>query len=269
LEHLTDSSQEEDNAHIYIYSDNGTNFVGANNILEIWREQYTLNEIGRMGTSWHFIPPTSPHFGGLWEAGVKSTKHHLHRTIGDKTLTFEEYSTLLSQIEACLNSRPLCQISDCANNDTVLTPGHFLIGRGLIAPIATDDDLDETILSRKWKLIQKMKREFWKQWSSQYLHTLQQRYKWKFQQNNLKIGDIVIIKEANISPSKWPLAKVTVIHPSSDGNVRAITLKKSTGSELKRTIHTVVPLPNEEEHASTIETRNINTHTATIRKSTI
>ncbi|XP_072933756.1 uncharacterized protein [Epargyreus clarus] len=61
---------------------------------------------------WHFIPPHSPNFGGLWEAGVKSVKHHLKKVIGNSTLTFEEMATVLAQIEACLNSRPMSVLSN-------------------------------------------------------------------------------------------------------------------------------------------------------------
>lgn len=61
------------------------------------------------GTEWKFIPPAAPHFGGLWEAGVKSVKFHLRWVIGEQTLTYEEMATLLAQIEACLTSAPSAQ----------------------------------------------------------------------------------------------------------------------------------------------------------------
>jgi hypothetical protein len=75
---------------------------------------------------WEFNPPSAPHFGGLWEVGVKSVKTHLRRTIGEQILTFQELYTLLTQIEAVLNSRPLWAISSDPNDLTALTPGHFL-----------------------------------------------------------------------------------------------------------------------------------------------
>lgn len=116
-----------------MYSDNGKNFVGANKEL---REEFKrlisdpelLSYLAKDGTTWHFNPPLSPSFGGLWEAGVKSTKYHLKRLLGNNTFTFEEMSTLLRQIEACLNSRPLCLLSDDINDVSYLTPGHFVIG---------------------------------------------------------------------------------------------------------------------------------------------
>lgn len=81
--------------------------------------QYSLNQYN---TSWHFIPPRSPHFGGLWEAGVKSVKFHIKRVASNVNLAFEEYYTLLTQIEAVLNSRPLSSLSTNINDPEPLTP---------------------------------------------------------------------------------------------------------------------------------------------------
>ncbi|XP_017795070.1 PREDICTED: uncharacterized protein LOC108576569 [Habropoda laboriosa] len=93
-----------------IYSDNGTNFVGARN---------KFNELGLLISNrehnervkavlaqdqieWNLNPPQTPHFGGLWESAVKSTKYHLKRVISEQQLTFEELYTVLTQVEACL-----------------------------------------------------------------------------------------------------------------------------------------------------------------------
>ena len=54
-----------------------------------------------------FIPEHALHFGGHWEAAVKSMKIHLRRIVSTHKLTFEEFTTILTQIESCLNSRPL------------------------------------------------------------------------------------------------------------------------------------------------------------------
>ncbi|CAG9093618.1 unnamed protein product [Plutella xylostella] len=102
---------------------NGPNWLREETI-KISTEHYSTNEelLALEQTKWHFIPPSAPNFGGLWEAGVRSTKTHLKKVIGDSTLTFEELSTVLTQIEACLNSRPLTKLSENPDEPLPLTP---------------------------------------------------------------------------------------------------------------------------------------------------
>ena len=99
-----------------IYSDYGTNFVGAEKELKKIIFDKTsaecISSFTTQGINFHFIPPCSPHMGGIWEAGgFKSTKFHLRRFVGNAELTCEEFYTLLCQIEAVLNSRPVCPLS--------------------------------------------------------------------------------------------------------------------------------------------------------------
>ncbi|XP_073811760.1 uncharacterized protein [Musca autumnalis] len=138
----------------YIYSDNGTNFVGAvkhldKDFRDAIKEDRTLAPIlAAEEVQWHFIPPASPHFGGIWEAAVKAMKYHLRRIVGESKLTFEEMSTLLYQIETVLNSRPLYHLDENTDEMEVLTPGHFLIGRPLIDCPETGNDDKVTALDR-------------------------------------------------------------------------------------------------------------------------
>ncbi|XP_028029782.1 uncharacterized protein LOC114242720 [Bombyx mandarina] len=90
---------------INIYSDNGTSFVGAANELSKFLKtncSALSEEMAQEGINFNFIPAYSPHFAGLAEAGVKSTKHHLIRVLGLCNLTYEELYTTLVQIEAIL-----------------------------------------------------------------------------------------------------------------------------------------------------------------------
>lgn len=71
------------------------------------------------------MPPAAPHFGGMWEAGVKSVKKYLFKILGNLTPTSEKMTTTLIQIEACLNSRPIAPLNDDPDSFDCLTPGHF------------------------------------------------------------------------------------------------------------------------------------------------
>ena len=97
-----------------IWSDNGSNFVGAGELKNLTEfidnsgnQSFIVDFCTTQSIHWKFIPERAPHFGGLWEAAVKSMKRHLRHIASHNKLTFEEYSTVLSQIEACLNSHPL------------------------------------------------------------------------------------------------------------------------------------------------------------------
>lgn len=241
-----------------MYSDNGTNFVGAANETsrQIRRavreaEEKIADKLVEDGIRWHFIPPNSPHFGGLWEAGVKSAKHHLRRVIGESKLTFEEMSTLLCQIEACLNSRPLCALTNDPTDHTALTPGHFIASTDLLTvPEPSHIDTNPNRLDR-WKQIQQMRQNFWHRWRNDYLSQLQQRPKWLQQIRNLNIGDMVLVKDDRLPSWKWALGRIVDIHPGEDDLVRVISVRTAAGT-YKRSITKICRLPIDiEEHAVT------------------
>ncbi|XP_033221170.1 uncharacterized protein LOC117175573 [Belonocnema kinseyi] len=160
-----------------IHSDNGTNFVGARNELkelgELLRncefQESVTDFLANVQITWHMIPPHAPNFGGLWESAVKSAKKHLKIVIGETRLKFEELYTLLTQAEACLNSRPLSPISNEPNDIIPLTPGHFLMGDSLAA--IPQHDLREICQTRldRYQHIQFMLQHFWQRWQKEYL----------------------------------------------------------------------------------------------------
>lgn len=173
------------------------------------------------GVQWHFIPPASPHFGGIWEVHVKSVKSHLKRVIGSHTLSQTEFTTLLYQVEACLNSRPIAPLTDDPEDVCALTPGHFLIGRPLVSvPEPDPGDVEFSRLMR-WKRVQAMLRHIWRAWTRDYLCTLQQRSKWCQPQHQLRMHELVLIKNNNLPPSKWDLARVVKVYPGDDGLTRS------------------------------------------------
>ena len=190
---------------------------------------------------WKFIPEHAPHFGGLWEAAVNSFKTHLRKVAGNVKLTFEEMVTVLTQIEACLNSRPLVAVPPDDDEIEALTPGHFLIGRPIEAlPDPALAYRSVSILSR-WKLSEALVRHLWKWWSSDYLDSLKRSSKWHKPSASLQVDDIVILREDNVVLVKWPPAKVIAVHQGQDNLVRVVTVKTSTGT-YQRPVHKVVLL---------------------------
>ncbi|KXJ68260.1 hypothetical protein RP20_CCG004693 [Aedes albopictus] len=239
-----------------LFSDNGKNFIGANRQLTELHELLTSQVLEKKvsdfcqvrGISWSFNPPKAPHQGGLWEAGVKSAKHHLYRTLNESYLTYEEMNTLLIQIEAILNSRPLCEQSNDPHDYRALSPGHFLIGRELTA-IAEPlyDDVKEHALSR-YQLIQKRRQSFWKRWCNDYLTELQKRHKWNKESSFIRSGMMVILKEEHTPPQSWRLGRIVNTHPGQDGVIRVVTVRTSTGEYRRPTTQiAVLPIPNNEE----------------------
>ena len=98
-------------------------------------DQELLDHCSNRGIQWKFTPEHAPHFGALWEATVESFKMHLRKVVGETRLTYEEVTTILAQVEACLNSRSLTSLPDHEPSDAleVLTPIHFLIRKPLTA----------------------------------------------------------------------------------------------------------------------------------------
>ncbi|CAK9826629.1 hypothetical protein ANTRET_LOCUS4442 [Anthophora retusa] len=194
---------------------------------------------------WHFSPPRSPHFGGLWEAAVRSFKKHLHKTIGDAMLTYEQFYTLIVEIEAILNSRPLTPISSDPNDFLALSPNHFLIGESL-ASLPEQNFVDtQTNKLSLWQHVQKIKQHFWRRWQTEYLQELHTRSKWHTGDGTkIKEGTLVTIRDENCPPLQWQLGRVVALHPGEDDVVRVATIQTPHGT-YKRALKKLAPLPIE------------------------
>lgn len=229
-------------------SDCGTNLKGADSEFQKLFSA-SSKELGQLvsllakdGTQWRFIPPSSPHFGGKWEAGVKSVKYHLRRVIGSQLLTYEEMTTFLTQVEAVLNFRPLCPLSDDPEDLSALTPAHFLIGSTLSTlPEPSLETVKVSHLSR-WQLNRQMLERFWAHWSKECLQRYLSIYKWNREPSPIQTGALVLVVDERYPPSKWPLGRVCELHPGKDGLVRVVTVRTQV-STLKRPIAKLCLLP--------------------------
>nr|CAI5825554.1 unnamed protein product [Callosobruchus analis] len=234
---------------INIYSDNGKNFVGAKNELNRMYEmiesnhEVISNELSKDRINWHFIPPRSPAFGGIWEAGIKSSKFHLKRVIGLRVVTFENFLTILTQIEGIMNSRPLSPLSLDPGDLSALTPAHFLIGRSLTAlPEGELTAIPDNRLNQYQKL-QSLIQHFWSRWSKEYLTELQTRAKWKRDHKVLlKPGVMVLVKNEDLVICRWQLGRVVAVYPGPDGVVRVAEVQTTRGTS-RRAVNKLCVLP--------------------------
>ena len=242
-----------------IISDNATNFRGTNNQLEelgkmLFNDDnqekiynYCLdNEI-----TWKFAPARSPHFNGLSEAAVKSAKLHMKKVLHSVEITYDELGTIVAEIEAILNSRPLTPMSSDPNDLQPLTAGHFLIGAPLTA--IDDRDLPYKSKTKMWHKIVEIRNEFWDRWSKEYMAELQGKGKWRTDQDNIKIGALVIMKEDDIAPLKWKMGRVTQVFYDDNEKVRVVELKtaKADTSKARNNKNGKVDLGKVKVHMST------------------
>ncbi|XP_059218988.1 uncharacterized protein LOC131995095 [Stomoxys calcitrans] len=221
-----------------VFSDNGTNFIGANRTLvrefkEFLKasEKSVIEKYGMHGFSWHFIPPHAPHMGGLWEAAVKSMKTHFRKVASNMKFTFEEFSTLLVRIESVLNSRPLSPISEDPTDLIPLTPGHLIRGAALMA--IPEEYSDNLSLMNRWQRLKTLQILFAKRWKNEYVSELQRRYKWKTTQLNLEKDDFVVVKDDNLPPTEWCLGRVLKVFTGKDSKVRVAEIRTQNGTLIR------------------------------------
>lgn len=226
-----------------ITSDNGRNFVGTCNELAQFLVQSDLEgQVAQEGIEFKFVPAYSPHFNGLAEAAVRSTKYHLKRLLNITHFTYEEMTTCLTQIEAVLNSRPLTPFSTDPSDFSALTPAHFLIGRSLLSvPHPHIAEMKISIMER-YKRIEVIRQHFWKRFSLEYVNLLQQKTKWRTSKGDLACGSLVLIKDGTLPPLLWSLGRVTQLYPGSDGIARVAEIKTTRGT-IRRAFNNICPLP--------------------------
>lgn len=230
-----------------VYSDNGRNFLGAANELRRFLKgneykRAIAKECNDNGIRWHFNPPKGSHFGGLWEAAINSAQKHVTRVLRGHTLAFDDMETLLTQVECCLNSRPLTPLSDDPSDLEPLTPGHFLVGSSLKSvPEQNYDAIPYNRLTR-WQQTQKAMQDIWRRWQREYLVTLQPWTKWCKPAIKIEKNRLVVMMDESLPPAQWPTGRILECHPGADGIVRVVTLQTARG-QLTRPVAKLCLLP--------------------------
>ena len=217
--------------------------------------------ISNTNIKWNFIVELAPWMGGFYERLVGLVKRSLRKTIGKKLLTLIQIQTLIKEIEAVVNSRPLTYVGDDLNSTIALTPSHFLtLNPNIGIPEIVEDNDNEYLpyestterILKVWKKGQNMLNNFWQIWRNEYLLSLRERTQSRLKSNRIQssvkpnVGDVVIVKD-NIHRGNWKLAKIEQLVPSRDGEIRSCKIKLPSGTILNRPMNLLYPIETSHE----------------------
>ena len=212
-----------------IFCDNGTNFTGACNELRRSIQEMPQDPISNfcltIDTKWTFKTPYASHAGGVFERMIRTMRRIIQAVLNPNVrLTDEILETTLIEVEGIVNGRPITKISSDPDDYSVLTPNHFLIFRYEMKSLPGLFNLKD-LYRRRWRHVQNLLNQFWKQWLRQYIPDLQKRIKWNEVQKNIAVGDLVLVMDENTTRGLWPLAIVVSVKKGEDDLVRTVKVK--------------------------------------------
>lgn len=226
-----------------IVSDNATQFKLTADVLV---SDYCMQNNLR----WKFIPELAPWFGGFYERLIGLVKHSMKRTVDKHLLNHNQLCTVIKEIEAVINTRPLTTVG--AELEYVLTPSDFLRVGGPVTTQTSDRDLLESATVTKTNLIEGWKRgqiilsEFTKMFTNQYLTSLRERSD-KHRQPRItvnrppRVSELVQLKSDG-NRAHWRVGTIKELIKGSDGQIRVARVKLSSGETLTRSICHLFPL---------------------------
>ena len=206
-----------------IRSDNGTNFTsGEREIREAilqWNQESIHEFLAKRNVQWIFNPPTASHMGGVWERVIRSVRKVINALLKKQTMDDEGIITLMCEVEAMINARPLTKVSDDPRDINAPTPNHLLLLKSNESFPPGIFKRNDQYNQRRWRQIQYMPEMFWRRWVKEYLPILQSRQKWHEVRRNVAEGDIVLVVEQNIPRGDWPLGRIIEVNHGRDGLV--------------------------------------------------
>jgi len=247
-----------------IISDNQSTFKKAERILQLSFGDYVSRKLNSEAVqtflaenciSWSYITERSPHRGAFYERLNRSLKEPLRKILGRARLNYTELYTVLTEIEASMNQRPLTYLGSDSRNLQAITPAYLAIGKALMTVPDIPEKADVNI-SKRFRHLQTLLKHFWKRWSSEYLPTLTKRTRWQTEFEVPKEGDVCLITEENISRPSWTLGRIIQAIRSKDGLVRTYKLKTASGV-LTRPIQRLHLLEKDERITTEFRQENI------------
>lgn len=210
-----------------LYSDNGTNFVGAANLFKGMDWKRIVKETGNRRIQWKFNPPTASWWGGWWERLVRNVKDLLKRMLGSRRLDYDQLQSCVCSVEAVVNGRPLTYVTENGGDLVPLTPAMFLQEiKSSAFPEAELLSGDE--LRKKSRGIVVLREELRSRFRKEYLSLLVQKSSER-KLEDLRVGDVVLVGADGKKRLDWPMAKIVEFLPGKDGKVRLARVKTLNG----------------------------------------
>ena len=220
-------------------SDNGSTYLSAADELRTLMELPEVkDELGKRGVSWQFIPKRAPWYGGFWERLIGLTKTAIKKVLGRHHVSLPTLETIIVEIEAILNDRPLTFVSSELGDPEPLTPAHLLHGRRITClphetvelDELTDPSYREAPQVRKRALVQAaVLRDFQRRWRHEYLTSLRDYHKTSGNNKQyVKTGDVVVVHD-DVPRTIWRMAVVEDLIVGGDGLVQAATIRTTSG----------------------------------------
>ena len=216
-----------------IWSDNATTFVGAASYLSQLQSDPKVHDLLReKGCEWKFIPARAPWFGAIWERLIGVLKAGLKKVLARALVSIEELLTVVTELEATINDRPLTYASGDKDDLEPITPSMLLYGRRLVTyPHLIDDDVesDPDYTERAGEMrvrldyVTKIFNHLWKRWSSEYLTFLRQKVNNNTKSSWPKEGDVVLVHDGG-PRLFWKMARVLEPIEGPDGVVRVVKI---------------------------------------------
>lgn len=234
-----------------VYSDNALTFKRSSKDLKMMfsslQSEETQSYFSNHQIRWKYIVERAAWWGGFWERLVRSVKVSLRKVLGRSSLNFEELTTVLTEVEAVINSRPLTFVYSDVEEPEPLSPGHFLVGRKLttLPPhrLPADRSQGSSQLVRRWKYRSTIADNFWRRWRQEYLLELRSAHLSRpTVSSGLQVGDLVLQKEDNLKRHLWKTGRITETFRGRDGLVRSCRLRLPGGAEVRRPIQLLYPL---------------------------
>ena len=217
-------------------SDNASTFQSAAKEIEKMLNSPTLNEqLNKRGTVWHFIPKRALWYGGFWERLIGFTKTTLKKVLGRTFISLIALQTIVVEVEAILNDRPITYTSTDLTDPEPLCPSHLLYGRRIVSlpypqvsaeDITDPDYMTAPIIREAFTHQLQILQHFQGRWKQEYLTALREFYKVKgtCAPQAIKVGDVVLIHD-NLPRRSWKMAVITELIKGNDGYVRAAEVR--------------------------------------------